>query len=98
MAIRKGPGAVPGRNAMMARMRSGGASKSGGGGVLHSGPPDEDLYVMPDYYSEETEDEKDKEIERLRVEVLIAKGICQSKAEARRIIKQGAYEHAINKH
>jgi len=40
---------------------------------------------------------KDMEIEYLKTEVLLSKGICQSRAEARRIIRQDAYDYVINK-
>ncbi|KKM78580.1 hypothetical protein LCGC14_1358530 [marine sediment metagenome] len=40
---------------------------------------------------------KDIEIEQLKIELLISKGICQSKAEARRIIQEDVFDYVINR-
>lgn len=45
----------------------------------------------------ELEEKQMKEIEQLKIELLISKNVCQSKSDARRLIAQGAYDHAIQK-
>jgi chromosome segregation ATPase len=38
-----------------------------------------------------------EENEKLKTEILVLLGACTSKGEARRIIKQGAYKHVVEK-